>query len=238
MYLLYYDEVKYDPPTQKSFWLGGICAEHTSIPEIEEAVNAISRSVFGSGVLSKETEFHGIEICRGKGNCKSFDVEQRLEILRELLAIIAREDVFRIRVQINPAYITHSPDAPDEIAFMYFVEQANSLFKEKNSLGMLFGDYDEPTIGRSVANLSSFRRGGTRWARAKEIGNIIDTVHFAKSHHSRMIQLADIFLYCYQFHEQINTSSWRKAVEKIIGQSGILMCHRSRTWPLEPYWYR
>jgi hypothetical protein len=238
LHLLYYDEVKYDPPNQTSFWLGGVCAEHTAIPAIENELNQISADVFGSPLLEKETEFHGIEVCRAKGNFKGRDFDERLEILRRLLVVAARDDVCRIRIKINPKYITHSPDSPDEIAFMYFIEQAESLLAEKDSLGMVFGDYDEPVIGKSVASLSQFRRGGTRWARAKGIERIIDTVHFAKSHHSRMIQLADVFLYCTQFHDQINTSPWRKAFEKVIAASGVLNCHKSRTWPLEPYWYR
>ena len=70
MHLLYYDEVKYDPPNQKSFWLGGICIDHVLVKDIEEQVNRISLEAFGSPYLSKNTEFHGFEVCRGKGNFK------------------------------------------------------------------------------------------------------------------------------------------------------------------------
>ncbi|RUU53912.1 DUF3800 domain-containing protein, partial [Mesorhizobium sp. M2C.T.Ca.TU.002.02.1.1] len=198
----------------------------------------VSQEAFGSRLLSKQTEFHGIEICRGSGNFKGYDFGDRLAILQKLLGIIACEDVCRIRVKINPENITHSSDAPDEIAFMYFIEQADSLFKEKGSLGMVFGDYDDAAIGKSVASLSQFRKGGTRWARGKEIGNIIDTVHFAKSHHSRMIQLADVLLYCLQFHHQSNKVPWRKAVDDAIVASGVLTCQRTREWPIEKFWYR
>ncbi len=238
MHLLYYDEVKYDPPIQPSFWLGGVCAPHTAIPEIEEQINKVSADAFGSRLLSKENEFHGIEICQGNGNFKSRNFEERLAILQRLLEIAAREDVYRICIRINPEYIAYSSSPPDEIAFMYFIEQADSLFAEIGSLGMVFGDYDEPIIGKSVASLSHFRRGGTLWARGKEIENIIDTVHFAKSHHSRMIQLADVFLYCSQFCFQGNKANWRKAIEEVIVESGILTCQRSRVWPLESIWHR
>ena len=132
----------------------------------------------------------------------------------------------------------YTKEEPSEIAFMYLVEQADSYFTSKESMGMIFGDYDEPIIGRSVASLSEFRRGGTNWARGKEIGNIIDTVHFAKSHHSRLIQLADVFLYCTQFLGHANDSNWRKAIAGVIQKSGIEFCQRSRYWPNEPFWHR
>jgi hypothetical protein len=238
MHLLYYDEVKYQPPTQTSFWLGGICAEDKTVPDLETAVTEIVSPLFGSKVLSKETEIHGIELCRGKGNFKHVGFDERMEVLKALLAIIAREDVFRIKIEIRPKNMIYNADSHDETGFMYLVEHADSLFKSKETLGMIFGDYDEPAIGKSVASLSQFRSGGTYWRRGKDISNIIDTVHFARSHHSRMIQLADVFLYCYQFHNQGNETVWRKAIDNIIVESGMLQCTRSKTWPYERYWYQ
>lgn len=218
--------------------MGGIGVSPERIPEIEELVNTISQEVFGSSLLKKETEFHGIEICRGNGLFKGVDFEIRLDILQRLLAILARDDIFRIHVEIRPANIVYSTKPIDEIAFMYLTEQFNSLLQDQQTIGMMFGDYDEPAIGTSVASLSRFRKGGTDWSRSKEIDRIIDTVHFAQSHHSRMIQLADIFLYCLQFLFGDNTSHWRRSIYEIIRESNIAHCAKSRTWPVERIWYR
>lgn len=238
MILFYYDEVKYHPPEQESFWLGGIGAKAEIVSELEDQVNLISQEAFGSKLLNKTNEFHGKEICRGKGLFKGKPEEFRLDILEKLLAIIGREDVFRVHIEIRPGNITHSTKPHDEIAFMYLTEQINSLLQENDTIGMMFGDYDEPAIGTSVASLSKFREGGTEWRRSKEIDRIIDTVHFAKSHHSRMIQLADIFLYCLQFFYGRNDAPWRKRVADVITASKIYNCSKSRTWPVEGIWYR
>ena len=64
MHLLYYDEVKYDPPTQSNFWLGAICLDAADVPLVEAAVNDVSEYAFGSRLLAKETEFHGKEISK------------------------------------------------------------------------------------------------------------------------------------------------------------------------------
>lgn len=238
MILLYYDEVKYHPPQQESFWLGGIAAPSAIIAEIEAQVNDVSKEAFGSSLLSKDTEFHGVEICRGKGLFKGVDEVIRLSLLSKLLNIIARDDIFRIHIEIRPKNIAYSVKPHEQIAFMYLVEQFNSLLVEHESIGMMFGDYDEPVIGKSVASLSQFRMGGTMWSRATEIDHIIDTVHFAKSHHSRMIQLADIFLYCLQFFYGNNRAPWRKRIRDVIHTSGMYNCAKARTWPLERVWYR
>lgn len=238
MHLLYYDEVKYHPPVQDSFWLGGVCASGEVVPDIEAEVNDISRDAFGSGLLAKATEFHGKEICGGRGNFKGRDLDERIEYLQRLLAIISREDVYRVYIRIIPGNISHASTPPDEIAFMYLIEQVNGLFNDVDTVGMLFGDYDEPVIGSSVASLAKFRMGGTQWRRGQDIDRIIDTVHFARSHHSRMIQLADIYLYCLQFRNQSNAAPWRKKIAEVIDTSGISTPTRSRVWPIEAQWYR
>lgn len=238
MHLFYYDEVKYHPPAQTSYWLGGISVSSEVVAELEEEVNSISQDAFGSKILKKDTEFHGIELCRGRGNFKGVDEAQRLEYLRRLLKIVARDDVYRVHVEIRPDNITHSTKPEDEIAFMYLVEKVNELFSEHQTIGMMFGDYDEPAIGTSVASLSQFREGGTSWQRGKQIDKVIDTVHFARSHHSRMIQLADIFMYCLQFAYQPNTAPWRARIAKVITDSGMVACAKTRTWPTQARWYR
>jgi hypothetical protein len=238
VHLIYYDEVKYDPPKQPSYWLGGICVSDDIVADLERQVSDIANRAFGSPLLSKETEIHGVELCRGNGAFKGRDFGERLGFLKDLLAVIAREDVSRIRVKVNPEKITHSAKPPAGIAFMFSVEKANELLSEKDTRGMLFGDYDEPAIGTSVATLSQFREGGTQWARSKPIDRLIDTVHFAKSHHSRMIQLADIYLYCQQFAWGDNQSSWRKAVNEVIQASGVLAATKWKDWPSEAVWYR
>ena len=53
MHLLYYDEVKYDPPNQKSYWLGGVCVSCDSVSSIETEINQISQDAFGSSMLTK-----------------------------------------------------------------------------------------------------------------------------------------------------------------------------------------
>jgi hypothetical protein len=238
MQLLYYDEVKYDPPTQPYFWLGGVCIDAADIPLVEDAVNDVSEYAFGSRLLGRETEFHGKEISGGRGNFKGREFADRLEVLSRLLKIIGHEKIKRVYIRIIPGNITHSNTPPEEIAFMYLIEQADSLFKSLNSVGMLFGDYDEPFVGPSVASLSQYRSGGTHWNRGRDIKNIIDTVHFARSHHSRMIQLADVFLFCMQFMQQDNTKGWRKGVADLISESGVQTCARVRVWPSEAQWYR
>ncbi len=59
MYAIYFDEVKYNPPDQKSYWIGGLAIPIDRIPVLETQVNDLAFSLFEDRSLRKETEFHG-----------------------------------------------------------------------------------------------------------------------------------------------------------------------------------
>ena len=93
MKLIYFDEVKHDPPIQNSYWIGGVSIDVNDIPEIEKSLNEVSTAVFGSSILTKDTEFHGKEITHGKGNFKGKKLKERLNITKQLIDIVQNEKV-------------------------------------------------------------------------------------------------------------------------------------------------
>ncbi|WP_081749664.1 DUF3800 domain-containing protein [Roseivivax marinus] len=238
MYLFYFDEVKHNPPDQESFWLGGVAVHADDAQPIERRLNEGSNLFFGTEILQRGTEFHGKEIVNGKGSCKHMEIARRAELLSFLLDIISSDEVLRFYVKINPENITVTQSPPDEIAFMYLVEQINSFLDVRSSLGMMIGDYDEPAINGSVVSLSKYKRSGTYWRQSTTVDKLLDTVHFTKSHHSRFIQLADVYLYCRQFYRREQASVWRQRFNEQIKGSGILQSSFCKEWPREPVWYR
>ena len=218
MHLIYYDEVKYESGRQPAHWFGGVAIHTDDIGGVEAAVNELSREVFGTSLLTPNTEFHAKDIFHGKKNFKGADFDKRLEILEKLVEITASDCVHSIYSRVEPEkvrFISKTSEV-EELTFMYFIEKVDEFLRSRQSYGMLIGDFDEPNIGPSVANLSKFRQDGTKFTHGREITQLLDTVHFAKSHHSRLIQIADVDLYCRQFIRQKNTTHSRRALEDIL----------------------
>ncbi|MDW3118255.1 MAG: DUF3800 domain-containing protein [Roseovarius pacificus] len=185
---------------------------------LKKNLTTLAKDVFGQSVLNLETEFHAKDIFHGKKNFKGMSFDTRLEILDQIISFTALDAISSIyaRVEIEKVHFISSAAEGEELTFMYFIEKADEFLKRNECYGMLIGDYDEPNIGPSVANLSKFRDSGTRFTYGREIKQLIDTVHFAKSHHSRLIQLADVDLYCRQFMHHENNTNSRKALVEII----------------------
>ena len=158
------------------------------MPEIETAVNQLSQNIFQSTLLDNSTEFHGQHIFHGKGLFKGMDFQKRFDILKALIKIIDQPEIInKTFVQILPDNLVVTEKTPEDICFMYFVEQVDEQLEALNGKGVLFGDYDDPVIGASVANLSEFREWGTEWQEGRGIKCLVDTVYFSHSHHSRLI---------------------------------------------------
>jgi hypothetical protein len=117
---------------------------------------------------------------------------------------------------------------------MFLVEKVDSFAKGRKTLAMLIGDLDnEKAVNRAVQNLVEYRSGGTKYQYGHKIENVIDTVHFAHSHHSRLLQLADTYLWMKQLMNRTDPLSdlRRDLVEFIRQETDIGWDHKYKRWP-------
>jgi hypothetical protein len=230
MYVTYFDEVKADiPQGQDSYWMGGISVPMEDIAEIEGQVNKLAEEVFGSTELTPDTEFHCNPLYTGKFPFKGMKIEKRMEILVRLVDILAENPVIkRVYAKVVTSNLQTSKK-PHEIAFAFFCERVQMLVNPETTI--LIGDQDDEQVKKMIQDFSRYRASGTFWDYGVKIKNVVDTVHFARSHHSRMLQLADVYLF-YITHMYSNSRKGRMAEElrkKLAGKN--LHAHRYKVWP-------
>jgi hypothetical protein len=195
MYVTYFDEVKAIPENgQDRYWVGGICVAMQEIGKIEAKLNDLSQDVFGSKELSEATEFHAKAIYFSKFPTRDWKMTKRLEILDRLFGVLTEDDTIkRVFASINSKKLYASEKA-GEFAFVHFCERTQMLVG-KDRVTMLIGDMDAHKNTQTIKEFSQYRIEGTPWEYGIDIESIVDCVHFAHSHHSRMIQLADFYLF-------------------------------------------
>jgi hypothetical protein len=166
--------------------------DHIAGPEAQ--VNALSQELFNSVELAPDTEFHAKCIYFGKYPFKGWRPEKRLETLLRLVDIIAQRNVVRrVYAKINTPRL-QVPHKAAEFAFAHFCERVQMLVG-RNAKTLLIGDMDAQQANATIREFSQYRIKGTPWEYGIELSSIVDCVHFAHSHHSRMIQLADVYLF-------------------------------------------
>jgi hypothetical protein len=242
VFVTYFDEIKPNPKyKQPDFWLGAVSVPMDHVPAIERHVNAIATSTFGSADLTKETELHSVEIYFRNGNFQSqLDVGKRLNTFESLFGIFDTFSQMRKTfVQIKPDNIRYSSRSPERIAFMYLCEQIDNLMMRLGSHTLLIGDRDEVRTNLAVQEFLTYRTYGTNWGRGKDLERVIDSLYFAESHHSRMLQLADVYVFAMRVSwGPPLTGKMCSDLKALINRSSIDKHDACRIWPNEPVWYQ
>jgi hypothetical protein len=206
MLLAYFDEVK-PGQGQPYYWLGGLMVTPEIVSALEDEMSTLAEACFGANAgLTKETEFHATDIWSGSKNFRRLrNPGKRSEILKALLTVAKRRDgVFHVAVRLDIPKLTAMADGDIEpTALMFLIERINRFARKHATQALLIGDMEnERVVNRSVASLAEYRAGGTRFTYGTAIKNVIDTIHFAQSHHSRMLQLADACMWYRQLGER------------------------------------
>lgn len=242
MRLAYFDEVKYQKGKQPYYWVGGIVVTPEIVWHLENAVSELSRQCFGITTLSKETEFHAAEIFHRKRNFKAWaDIEKRVGVINRLADILnSQEGLAKIYVRIDPARMISESEIEDK-AFMFFVERVEQYLRSQKSPGMLIGDRDNGRVSKQFAEtLSQYRAHGTSYQFGIELTHLIDTVHFTDSHHSRMLQLADLYVWLLQLRANSNSEAYpHKLVLEYVGENtNLFNPQKYKVWPTAMSWYQ
>jgi hypothetical protein len=232
MHLIYMDEVKYQIPEQPYYWLCGFAVDKPALEFADAAARAAAEWYFGNSNLDPSTEFHGKHIVNGTSHFKGHEVARRIELYKKLIdCLCGHEAIQRIEVRIDPSKIVYAKD-PAETAFMFFVERSDSLMKRNGSLGVLIADDDNKrTRSDNVSGLSHYRSWQTDWHFGRQIHNLVDTVHHTQSHHSRMVQLADIFVYACQLQQRENLPYIKKQVYDYAVEKKLYVASAYKYWP-------
>ena len=237
MHLVYIDEVKVNPNVEPYYWLCALAFPESSIQDTEIRLAEISENYFGSPLISKDTEFHAYQIIHGKGSFKRHDMAKRVDLFKSLVDVIDEcPDLCRVEVRIDPSKMV--VDEYVDKAFMFLVEKVDALMSVKKSIAMLIADHEKDMVASNVASLSSYRAYGTEYQFGREIKNIIDTIHHTHSHHSRLIQLTDIYNYSMAMcAKKQNKYPRNELVEYIKEKQNVLFPTKYKYWPTDQSWY-
>jgi len=241
MLLAYFDEVKFQAGSQPYYWLGGVIVDAQLVRELEREVDALARECFGTSTICRDTEFHAAEIFHRKRNFKDWpDIDKRLSVIKRLASIVGRrEGVGRVFTRLEPAKMVAESNL-DQRAFMFFIERVEMYLRSKQDVGMLIGDRESEKVATVFAEaLSRYREQGTSYAFGTKLERLIDTVHFTESHLSRMLQLADTYVWLLQLctHDAGKYPA-SELVQYIRKQTDLLSPHRYKIWPTEQSWIK
>lgn len=179
--------------------LFGVIIEHKLLPTIQNELLHIAKEHYESFDQS-DFEFKGFDLYKGKSFNKNKKVDERIAITEKLLDIFLKYQLKTITIIINKKLLKSkykNPMHPHQLAFRFMVEKFESYLIENQKFGLMVCDEIKEHEQSLIEDLESFKRQGTSIGSYDNIvpQNILDSVHYVKSHNSWGIQLCDVGTY-------------------------------------------
>lgn len=196
MYLIYFDERKYQKESHKFYILGGIIININKVSKIENQLDTLAFNYFKNKNRDISTEFHARDmIHNGKTIYKDHDLTRRMKLYKDILFVIEENKIDVMYVNIDAEKTPLAIKNLNHWALMMFIEKAEILMRNKSSSALLIGDLDKYYQDINPENFNKYKINKTEGRYGIKIENIIDTLYLGHSHNSRLIQLADVYTY-------------------------------------------
>lgn len=196
MLLAYVDE-SYDAG---HYWIAAVVCPEAVVVPLTEALDAVvakaSRSYTGIGL---NAELHGHALFHGKEDWVPVATMPRVRIgvYNEAFEVIGAHDVRIIIRGVDIARLKARyvyPDHPHSVVLAHLLERVDEHAERQNELVIVIAD-EVDDAAEHRRNLWFFQRYATSGYRARQLTRIVDTIHFAPSKSSRLLQAADLVAY-------------------------------------------
>lgn len=204
MKLIYLDEAgntgsKADPD-QPIHMIGSLIVDQAHVRFIEVRLNELAercRTLIRAAGRPEPTdpiEFHGADLFGGKGLFKPISPAARIALCEDIVAACRDGKAVFGHCAVDKMKLWGGH--PHMRCFQFTLERLQDHLSSKDELGLLIADEHRELEEEIIQNLAFSKEFTTGWGqRPTAIKNIIDTVHFVKSKHNRLVQACDVLTY-------------------------------------------
>ncbi|MFG2076999.1 DUF3800 domain-containing protein [Nonomuraea maritima] len=158
------------------------------------------------GRIQRDAELHGTDLLHGKKDWEPLHglVRARIGVFNDAFQAIAEHDVAIIirgmdSKRQRARYATPYP--PHQVVLSHLLERIHDHAAERDEYALIIAD-EGGQQGEYRKDLRDYQTTGTGGWRDRKLERIVDTLHFAPSHASRLIQAADLVAF---LHRRIQT---------------------------------
>lgn len=229
MLLAYVDE-SYDA---NRYWIIAlVCPEESVIPLTRALDHVVEKAAASYDGVAADAELHGHTLFHGIADWSSLTAmaRARIGVYNDAFAAIGESDA---EVLIRGVHVPRlreryaRPYHPHEVVLGHVLEKVDECAEKHDALALVIADeVDQADTYRR--RLWHFQRFSTPGYRARRLDRIADTIHFAPSHASRLLQAADLVAFLYRRMDsdverddravRANAALWARVAPKVVHQ--------------------
>lgn len=204
MKLIYLDEAgntgsKADPD-QPIHMIGSLIVDQSQVRPIEVRLNDLAERcrtlirAAGHLVPADPIEFHGTDLFGGRGAFKAINPTARIALCEDIVTACQDGEAAFGYCAVDKMKLPGGH--PHMRCFQFTLERLQDHLSSRGELGLLVADEHRELEEEIIQDLAFSKEFTTGWGyRPTAIENIIDTVHFVKSRHNRLVQACDVLTY-------------------------------------------
>lgn len=194
-----------------------VVADEVATKELTERLNAIVRQASVDYGVPRTAELHGHPLFHGKEDWKDVGARARAGLhekvidaildadVRILLRSVSEERLLRRQERNN--YPVRFP--AEQVCFQHILQRVDRLAKQADAYALVIAD-ERGDRERHRERFATYQTEGTPGVYMHTtLSSLLDTVHFAPSHRSRMLQAADMLAFTYRRHQTVVESDQR-----------------------------
>lgn len=197
MLLTYVDESY----TKDRYFIAALMVPESEAASLTRALDEVVEDTHDEyGRISRRAELHGYDLVSGKRDWERLatQVRVRIGVYNKAFQAIADHDVHIIIRSVNiPGLDRRYPgghNEPHSIVLAHLLERVDECAAQYRELALVIAD-EISQQDDYRRELWGYQRNGTWGYRSSKLTRIIDTIHFAPSSASRLVQAADLVAY-------------------------------------------
>jgi hypothetical protein len=187
--------------TTARYFIAGLLVPDGQARSLTSALdNVVEEASWKHGRISATAELHGHEIVSATGLWKNLkpDISARISIYNSALQAIADHDVKIIIRSVDVIGLDkRHPDGhdhPHSVVLTHLIERIDEYASSVDQNALLIADEVDGQASYR-RDLWEYQRSATWGYRSRQITRVIDTLHFAPSSSSRLVQAADLIAF-------------------------------------------
>lgn len=213
------------------YWMAALLCPDYQVRPLTEALDAaVQKASAAYKGVGETAELHGYSLFHGKDDWTSLAAmaRARIGVYASALDAIAAHDVEVIIRGVDVPRLNRryaSPEHPHAVVLSHLLERIDERAERSGELALVIAD-EVDQADEYRRNLWHFQRYSTTGYRSRQLTRIIDTIHFAPSRASRLVQAVDLVAYLYfrikggmdrdERAIRANTALWNRVTARVV----------------------
>ncbi len=201
------------------FGFAALVADEHCTKRLTTSLNRLMDQAGVDWGLDRTTEFHAYPMFHGRDEWAAVPTRARVGLFHKVVDAIVAEPVDIILRSVNASrlrerqarnsYPVNFP--PEQVCFQHILQRVDRVAKRDNTHALIIAD-DRGDRERHRERFATYQTEGTPGVYMHTtLETLLDTVHFAPSHRSRMLQAADMLAFINRRFQTVTESDPRAA---------------------------